>query len=364
MVPSLVSKSSVVIDCRWIGYSGVGRITELLLAGLNELSPPGAWTLWGPLSVEAYAWPSAKVVAHDASPTHWAAQRDVLSVPKADITMWMHAARPLVPSRSLVLLHDLIPLHFGSAVRRRAWRLFLSRSCRQATIVAVNSDATARALANELGVQSPTKVSYPLDRDRANRIRSLRSRRGGRSRLMLYVGQVKPHKNLRRAVDGYLASRFCADGGAFSILAGGAVDPSEMALLRSTIAATRGGRMEILSHCTEDELDQLYGSAAMLIQPSLEEGYGLPVVEALAGGIPVCCSDIGPLREAAHGEARLFDPLSTSSIASAIDEVASMAAAGFVPDIPLMPTRMQFAQEFVEMIERAARSGQAASASA
>jgi glycosyltransferase involved in cell wall biosynthesis len=167
---------------------------------------------------------------------------------------------------------------------------------------------------------------------------------------MLYVGQVKPHKNLVRAIEAYKSSEFCKQGGTFSILAGGAVDVEEMQRVRM---AAEGSGVEILPRCTDSELDELYASATFLIQPSLEEGYGLPVTEALAAGIPVCCSDVGGLTEAAHGLAELFDPESVASIAGGIDATWNKAESGYSPQLPEMPTRAEFASQILQLIEKA-----------
>jgi glycosyltransferase involved in cell wall biosynthesis len=61
--------------------------------------------------------------------------------------------------------------------------------------------------------------------------------------------------------------------------------------------------------------------AAALVFPSTFEGFGMPVIEAMAAGVPVACSDIAPLREVAGGAAALFDPLSVDSIAAAVRRV-------------------------------------------
>src|SRR5436190_22904553 len=50
----------LVIDCRWLGYSGIGIVTEALLEGLHALAPGSGWVLWGPPPVEAFLWPGAR----------------------------------------------------------------------------------------------------------------------------------------------------------------------------------------------------------------------------------------------------------------------------------------------------------------
>ena len=350
-----VTKRRIVVDCRWLDYSGVGRVTELFLAGLRELAPDGNWTLWGPSRVRDFLWTGANIEVDVRPPTRWAAQRDALSIPKADAVLWLHAVRPLVTRPGVVFVHDLIPMHWATTASSRwAWGRFFGRSCRTSTLVATQSDANSSRLSKELGIIEPERVYLPLDHGRTEHVRSMRVSVTGRRPRMLYIGQVKPHKNLRRAVEAYFDSDFAKDGGMFSILAGGATRSSELEEIEALGRRNAGGKVEILPRCTDDELDQLFASATFLIQPSLEEGFALPVAEGLACGLPVCCSDIDAIREAAQGRAELFDPLSVDSIAGAIDRTAASADEGYVPDAPDMPDPIEFANRFVELIKRTA----------
>lgn len=84
-----------------------------------------------------------------------------------------------------------------------------------------------------------------------------------------------------------------------------------------------------------EELYRLYERALGFIFPSTFEGFGMPVLEAMAAGIPVACSDIPPLREVAGGAALFFDPFNDDSIAAALERIvnddelrARLAAAG------------------------------------
>jgi glycosyltransferase involved in cell wall biosynthesis len=109
--------------------------------------------------------------------------------------------------------------------------------------------------------------------------------------------------------------------------------------------------------CSDDELIDHYASATALIQPSFDEGFGLTVVEALAGHVPVCCSAGGALEEAAAGCAELFDPNSVASIAGAIDRAAGAGDwparfARFADAHPL-PSPKEFAAQIVAALEAA-----------
>lgn len=255
-----------------------------------------------------------------------------------------------------VLLHDVIPVrHAHGRVRRAGWRAFFKRSTADAAVVLVYSEATAKGAVEVLGLP-PTKlcrVRLPVDLAMAGRIRQRRRESKDRWAGMLYVGQVKSHKNLDRALLAYARSRYAAEGGRFTLVASGG--PGAECL--RALAESRGiPGFLVLPRLTEDELEEAYAGAAFVIQPSLEEGFGLPVVEALAAGIPVCCSSGGAVEEAAAGAAELFEPTSVSSIAAAIDRTAELARAEESSPhptrfkLPEMATPADFANEIVAAV--------------
>jgi glycosyltransferase involved in cell wall biosynthesis len=79
--------------------------------------------------------------------------------------------------------------------------------------------------------------------------------------------------------------------------------------------------VEARGRVTADELVGLYRSAAALVFPSVYEGFGMPVLEAMACGCPVACSSSTSLPEVAGGAARLFDPRDVEEIAAAVDDI-------------------------------------------
>ena len=146
--------------------------------------------------------------------------------------------------------------------------------------------------------------------------------------FVLCVSTLHPHKNLDRLIRAY--ARRKRDW-------------------RLTIAGMRGffaetldaliaalgvkDSVQLTGWIPRDELLQLYARAHAFVYPSTFEGFGMPVLEAMAAGIPVACSDIPPLREVAGDAALFFDPLDEDAISSALDRI--------VTDAPL---RAQLAQ--------------------
>ena len=150
----------------------------------------------------------------------------------------------------------------------------------------------------------------------------------------MFVGRDAPHKNLDRLVTGFAASDFAAHGAVLT-LAG--VDGPAVERLR-TLAAQHHARVELPGIVSQPELEQLLASATLVVQPSLEEGFGLPVAEALAAGIPVAMSTAPALLEITRGaEVETFDPLDVDAIAHAIDRVA--ASPGHGPGVGLAASR-------------------------
>src|SRR3954470_5551274 len=60
--------TAIVLDCRWLGFSGIGRVTASLLDGFREIGAEGEWLLWGPKAVEAFLWSNAAAAITDRSP--------------------------------------------------------------------------------------------------------------------------------------------------------------------------------------------------------------------------------------------------------------------------------------------------------
>lgn len=147
---------------------------------------------------------------------------------------------------------------------------------------------------------------------------------------LLCVSTLHVHKNIERLIRAY-ASKPRAEK---LILAGlrGFRTPEIEALITEL---GLGERVQIPGWLPRAELMKLYAGARAFVYPSTFEGFGMPVLEAMAGGIPVACSDIPPLREVAGDAVLYFDPLDEAALAQALDRISSdeklraaLAAAG------------------------------------
>jgi glycosyltransferase involved in cell wall biosynthesis len=311
---------TTLIDCRWLGFSGVGRVTSLLLEGLQLLDPPGRWALWGPEAVSAYLWTSSEWVPAEGSPVRSLGHQGAWHLPPAERALFPHLVRPLVPRRRCVVIaHDVIPVRWAEpSWQRPLQRAFYAWSARTAERVIVYSDATARAIQRDLRAPAATirRVRLPIDLGLPRRASELRRAEAMSPGDVLYVGIDRPHKNLERAMLAFAGSRPQRSGRRFRLvgLQSDRVGPVEAFAERHQIeGVVAEGR------CSELELERRFAAAALLIQPALEEGLGLTVIEGLAAGLPVCCTAGTAMEEAACGRAELFDGRSVDSMRAAID---------------------------------------------
>src|SRR3954454_11837855 len=149
---SLLKERTIVLDCRWLGMGGAGRITELLLHEINVDTPPGTWKLWGhPGRIGELAFAGASVSRATGDPRRFWGQHDIASVPRGDVVVYLHQIRPLRPGRSVTFILDTIPLRHGGAapvrgVKRLFFKTVASLSDRVITISEFSRSAIARDL--------------------------------------------------------------------------------------------------------------------------------------------------------------------------------------------------------------------------
>lgn len=269
--------------------------------------------------------------------------------------------RPGVPA--LLTVYDLIPLRHpqhSSARARLLFRWATRLALRTARHVVAITETARRDFIAEFGLPPARITAIPLAADPAFRpqgsqaVAALREKYGLPERFALYVGSNKPHKNLVGLVAAWAAAtgaetglaakppRSCQPavgrsprrfdggfGGGFGdaeLVIAGAWDeryPEARQLARSLEAPG----IRWLGPVPEADLPALYSAATVFVFPSLFEGFGLPVIEAMACGAPVICSNATALPEVAGDAAILFDPAqgggeaSQASLRSALERV-------------------------------------------
>ena len=221
-------------------------------------------------------------------------------------------ARP----RTVVTIHDVIYKRYPDAhagVLTHGMALLVPAAARRARRILTPSRAAAADLHGYLGVPEAKIDVTPLGPgleplDHATPEAELRSRLElGDGPLVLSVSARRPHKNLSRLLD--------AMRGIDATLVLPGYPTAFDGELRERAA---GAKVAFAGWLPDADLEGLYGAATCLAFPSLAEGFGLPVLEAMRRGLPVACSDATSLPELVGDAALTFDPESTEQIARAI----------------------------------------------
>jgi glycosyltransferase involved in cell wall biosynthesis len=244
------------------------------------------------------------------------------------------------------MIHDTIPLrHGGRPAARLLKRLYYAGVTRIASRILTVSKHSRDCIHRDLGVPLDriTVLRYPIDPGFVERVRAARSRLPRRNSI-LYVGRFAKHKNLTRLLHAFAQTSFYQNGGELMAV-GGSVD--EVAELRKVSLQLGIRQISIQGVCSQPMLEELYATARLLVMPSLEEGFGLPVWEAMSVGLPVCTSDAGALPEIAGGWATFFSPDSTVGMAAAIDAALQQVSENKVLE---GPSPLDFASQIVPLL--------------
>jgi len=217
----------------------------------------------------------------------------------------------------IVTVHDLAFLRFPDHASSMGQRFFLRSwdiTTREADLILCPSQATADdCVDNGVSVERVRVVPWGVERSPVTEsaVREVRGRLGLPEQFVLFVGTVEPRKNLRRLVAAMVELGPHAPP---LVVAGPAGWDHDIATLTEPL----GARALTLGHVSSADLPVLYSSATVFAYPSLSEGFGLPVLEAMAQGVPVVTS-AGTATEEVGGSAALcVDPLSVTAIADAV----------------------------------------------
>ncbi len=227
------------------------------------------------------------------------------------------------PVPQVTVVHDILPLFFPREFPRHQWyvRVLVPAVLRHSARVVAISEQTARDLVTHYRFphQRITVVPPGVDCIRFSprrRFERLRPEHGW-TRYVLFVGNLAPHKNLHRLLRAFARVR-----GDVALVLAGDRHPRHRQSLESLVDQLGiRDRVHFLGFVPDDDLPRLYAGAACVVIPSLYEGFGLPVLEAMACGAPVVASNAGALPEAAGDAAVLIDPYDEAGLAAAMQRV-------------------------------------------
>jgi O-antigen biosynthesis alpha-1,2-mannosyltransferase len=274
----------VAIDARKIRDFGIGTYIRGLIGGLIEIGQDTIVAL-APASAEL-----AREVEHVVADAPNYSIRELLTVGrgvKADVFHAPHYVVPFTNLPTVVTIHDLIHLRLRNPIKRGYARTMLRRAARHTVVTVTN--AMKREIESTLGAKDVIVTPNGVDAH----FTPEGPRREGR--YVLFVGSDRPHKN-----------------------AGAAIEAAKRANVPIVLA---GESFELF-----DDLAPLYRGALALVIPSIEEGFGLPALEAMACGTPVIASNAAALVEVTGDAALHADARDVDGIANAIARIANNAS--------------------------------------
>ena len=227
----------------------------------------------------------------------------------------------------IVTVHDLIYLHYPETfprAARLALKAIVGPGARHAARVLADSEAGKNDIVANLGVAADridvVYLGCNITRVEPTAEAEIRARFAlGEQRICLCVSAALVHKNLEALIRafGQLATRRPE----LSLVIAGHAGREHDRLRTQADGTEHGDRITLTGWISDADLEGLYAAADCCVYPSLLEGFGLPVLEAMGRGVPIACSDSSSLPEVAGDAAELFDARNERSMGSAIERV-------------------------------------------
>jgi glycosyltransferase involved in cell wall biosynthesis len=306
------------------GWRSMDRHAAELGAALEDAAPP-SWQIAMPMPPDPGAGVYRRLAKRMLRYPSWARGRqgDVNHVLDHS---YGHLLFALDPARTVVTVHDLAPLRFpgrrfgvSGVAWRRAWR-----GVTRARHLITSSEFVAAELRDHLDPARahihciPLGVTEAFGSPACEDAATVRHRyAGSEARMLLHVGRIHARKNLPTLLDAVARLRSAGES-LVLVQAGGLPD----AATRERIRALDLERcVRFAGALSEPALASLYGAADAFVFPSWYEGFGLPVLEAMACGTPVVASDTASLPELVGDAGLLAPPGDAAAIAAAVRRV-------------------------------------------
>src|SRR5262249_50327216 len=251
----------------------------------------------------------------------------------ADVFHCQYALPLFTRTKAVVAIHDLAHEHhpdMAHPIEVRAMRRFVRSTARRADRVLTLSNFSARDIARTYGVaEEKIIVTYLAadssfrPRDKSTAQETVARTYGIHTPFFLYVGRIQARKNLLRLLDAY--SRLRSAGPAPQLVLAGRRDYGFEELQEKINILQLGNRVVLPGYIAAEHLPLFYNAAELFIFPSLFEGFGLPVLEGMASGVPTITSQGSAVEEVAGDGALIIDPNDTNSMVAAMESVLSNA---------------------------------------
>jgi glycosyltransferase involved in cell wall biosynthesis len=333
----------IAFDARYVSdqYHGIGRYAFRLLEAMVDAAPDRTFVVFrGRERDSRFDWRTlaARVnveIWNGPWPLYWPHEqpqwRRLLRQSQADLFHSPYFVAPILATCPLVItVHDLIfdryPSYMPRAWLRPYYRLLMMLGSRRARRIVAVSRATAADLSHFYGTQ-PDKIAVIPEgvepgfgsSPEQYRRQGLRERLTLPNPIILSVGARRPHKNMARLVRAF--SSLAPDISHDMVFVGPADTRFPDDARHTAEQARLNGRVRFLDWVPEADLVQLYALADLVVMPSLVEGFGLPVLEAMASGTPVVAANTSSLPEVVGTAGLLVDPHDEEALAGAMRSI-------------------------------------------
>jgi len=320
--------------------TGIGRFVGQLLGGLASVDKENSYILFfnalkGPVPTDipgngnfetiSIRWPNRLLnVAWAYSPypkiESFTGALDVFHAPSFQMPPVRRAASVLTIHDLVFLLHPEMAIpssvrHFGPRIRHYT---------RRANIIVADSNATAKDIIDHLEAPPErVKTVYPgatiIPRADRAQVDAARQKHGIRSDFILFVGAIEPRKNLARLFEAFGISGLHRD---LELVLVGPKGWHTKEIFATWESLPCRRKIRWLDYVEDADLAALYSGAAFFAYPSLLEGFGLPILEAMSVGCPILTSNVSSMPEVAGDAAIYVDPLDVDSIANGMRRLA------------------------------------------
>jgi glycosyltransferase involved in cell wall biosynthesis len=213
----------------------------------------------------------------------------------------------------------MIPLRFGKRFSPLTpyHRYYTPQVLNQALQIICISQTTAKDITDFYQIPASKITPIPLAHDRTH----FHHLNLPTSNYFLYIGRQDPYKNIQRLISAFAALPNCKD---YELWLVGPIDSRYTPTLKVQVAELGlTNQVKFLDYVPYSELPKIINEAIALVFPSLWEGFGLPVLEAMACGTPVITSNLSSLPEVAGDAAILINPYNTGEITEAMQAIAT-----------------------------------------
>lgn len=301
---------------------GTTRYTRELARRFPKLAPEQAWHYFSPgPATESFAG----VTWHSSPwPKYWTQSRFALELwrEKPDVLFMPIQQLPILRSKKMktvAVIHDLAFHYFPEQFNYKDWLLlhiFTAKAAREADHIIAVSQATANDIEKYYDrTKNVLVIHHGLDH---NFFKPSQEPKTSNKQYILYVGQIQPRKNITRLVEAF--ELLTTEQPDLELVIAGGHGWLKKPILERIAASPVASRIKTPGAVSDEELRNLYWNAEAYVLPSLYEGFGMPILEAMSCGTPVVTSNVSSMPEISGGAAVLINPLDSASIAAGIKE--------------------------------------------